>query len=67
MAGSILLCLAAGYGLDEWLDTKPLFTIVFMILGIIGGGVTVYRQIMKVLDPEKGRPSEAERDDDGSG
>jgi ATP synthase protein I len=67
MAGSILLCLAAGYGLDKWLDTKPLFTIVFIILGIIGGGVTVYRQIMKVLEPEENRPSESERDHDGSG
>jgi hypothetical protein len=38
-----------------------------MILGIIGGGVTVYRQIMKVLDPERDRPSEAERDNNGSG
>jgi ATP synthase protein I len=67
MAGSILLCLAVGYGLDKWLHTKPLFTIAFMILGIIGGGVTVYRQIMKVLDPERDRPSEAERDNNGSG
>mgnify|MGYP006299309097 FL=1 len=67
MAGSILLCLAVGYGLDKWLDTKPLFTIAFIILGIIGGGVTVYRQIMKVLDPKRDRPSEGESDDDGSG
>lgn len=67
MAGSILLCLAVGFGLDKWLDTKPFFTVVFIILGIIGGGVTVYRQIMKVLDPNRGRPPEAERDDDGSG
>jgi ATP synthase protein I len=66
MAGSILLCLALGYGLDKWLDTKPLFTIVFMILGIIGGGITVYRQIMKVLDPNRDRPSDAEREH-GSG
>lgn len=62
MAGSILLCLAIGYGLDKWLGTKGLFTIVFILLGIIGGGVTVYRQIMKVLDPKRGRPSEAERE-----
>ncbi len=67
MAGSILLCLAVGYGLDKWLDTKPLFIIVFIILGIIGGGVTVYRQIMKVLDPKRDDSSEAEQNSDGSG
>ncbi len=58
MAGSILFCLAIGYGLDKWLGTKAFFTIAFIILGIIGGGVTVYRQIMKVLDPERDRSTE---------
>ncbi len=62
MAGSILFCLALGYLLDKGLGTKPLFTIVFMLLGIIGGGVTVYRQIMKVLDPNGSSSSEKERE-----
>jgi ATP synthase protein I len=62
MAGSILFCLAIGYALDKWLGTKGFFTITFIILGIIGGAVTVYRQIMNVLDPEKDRGREAEQD-----
>jgi ATP synthase protein I len=53
MAGSILFCFAIGYLLDKWLGTKGLFITVFIFLGIIGGGVTVYRQIMNVLDPKK--------------
>ena len=53
MAGSILLCLAIGYFLDKWLGTKGLFAIVFILLGIAGGGYTVYRQIDEVLNPKK--------------
>jgi F0F1-type ATP synthase assembly protein I len=53
MAGSILFCFTIGYLLDKWLGTKGLFITVFIFLGIIGGGVTVYRQIMNVLDPKK--------------
>jgi ATP synthase protein I len=50
MAGSILFCFAIGYFLDKWLGTKGLFIFIFIILGIIGGGVTVYRQINEVVD-----------------
>ena len=53
MAGSIIFCLAIGYFLDKWLGTKGLFITIFIILGIIGGGVTVYRQIEEVLDLSK--------------
>jgi len=48
MAGSILFCFAIGYYLDKWLDTKGLFITVFILLGIAGGGYTVYRQIMEI-------------------
>ena len=45
MAGSILLCFAIGFYLDRWLGTKGIFMIIFLILGVIGGGWTVFRQI----------------------
>jgi ATP synthase protein I len=51
MAGSIGLCFAIGYFLDKWLGTRGIFLVIFIILGVIGGGVTVYRQIMKVTEP----------------
>ena len=58
MGGSILFCFAIGYFLDKWLRTKGLFITIFIILGIIGGGVTVYRQIEKALGlKEKGDSS----------
>jgi len=50
MAGSILLCFAIGYLLDKWLGTRGLFITIFIILGIIGGGVTAYRQIDQVIN-----------------
>ena len=53
MAGSILLGLVIGYYLDKWLlHTKGPFTVVFILLGIVGGGFTVYRQILEATDQE---------------
>ena len=53
MAGSILFCFAIGYYLDKWLDTKGLFITIFILLGIAGGGYTVYRQIMKTTEVDE--------------
>ncbi len=53
MVGSILFCLAVGYYLDKWLNTKGLFTTIFILLGIAGGGFTVYRQIMETVEEGK--------------
>ena len=50
MAGSILFCFAIGYFLGKWLGYKGIFITIFIILGIIGGGITVYRQILEVTD-----------------
>lgn len=53
MAGSILLGLVIGYYLDKWLlNTKGPFIALFILLGIVGGGYTVYRQIMEATDQE---------------
>ena len=52
MAGCIILCLFIGRFLDGWLDTPGIFTILFILFGIIGGGVVVYRQIMEIVEPE---------------
>jgi ATP synthase protein I len=63
MAGSIIFCFAIGYFLDKWLGTKGLFITLFIILGIIGGGVTVYQQISQLIDLKgKKRPGSKDRD-----
>ena len=48
MAGCITFCFFIGFYLDEWLGTKGLFIVIFIVLGIVGGGVTVYRQIVDI-------------------
>ncbi|MBW2367079.1 MAG: AtpZ/AtpI family protein [Deltaproteobacteria bacterium] len=53
MAGCVLFCFWIGYLLDKWLGTRGIFITVFILLGIAGGGVTVYRQIMGVMAPPK--------------
>lgn len=56
MAGCIVFCFFVGLYLDKWLGIKGIFVTIFTILGVIGGGVTVYRQIMEVFkDPGNDR------------
>jgi F0F1-type ATP synthase assembly protein I len=50
MAGCIVFCFFVGLYLDKWLGTRGIFVSVFTVLGVIGGGVTVYRQIMEVIE-----------------
>ncbi len=52
MAGCILFCFFIGYSIDKWLGVKGPFTIIFTLLGIVGGAVVVYRQIMEALDAD---------------
>jgi len=50
MAGSILFCFFIGFYIDKWLSINGIFTTIFTILGIIGGGYTTYRQIMEFTE-----------------
>jgi ATP synthase protein I len=50
MAGCIVFCFFIGLYLDKWLGTRGIFVTIFIVLGVIGGGVTVYRQISKTLE-----------------
>ena len=49
MAGCIVFCFFVGLYLDKWMGTRGIFVSIFTVLGVIGGGVTVYRQIMEVI------------------
>jgi len=48
MGGSIVFCFMVGYFLDKWLHTHGILLVVFILLGIVGGGYTVYLQIKKL-------------------
>ena len=64
MAGCILFCFFIGLYLDKWLGTRGVFVTIFIILGVIGGAVTVYRQIIQTLDNQsqkKGNSSNGDR------
>lgn len=62
MAGSILFCFFVGRLLDGWLGFRGIFTSLFIILGIIGGAVVVYRQIMEITEAdENGNKKDGER------
>jgi F0F1-type ATP synthase assembly protein I len=53
MAGCIIFCFFIGRYLDKWLGTRGIFVTIFTILGVIGGGHTVYRQILKITEEDK--------------
>lgn len=63
MAGCIVFCFFIGRYLDRWLDTKGLFVSIFTILGVIGGGNVVYRQIMAVTGGAKQDSEQRENGD----
>ncbi len=50
MAGCIVFCFFVGLYLDKWIGTRGIFVTIFTVLGVIGGAVTVYRQIMEVIE-----------------
>jgi F0F1-type ATP synthase assembly protein I len=62
MAGCIVFCFFVGFYLDRWIGTKGIFVALFTFLGVIGGGVTVYRQIREILEPKPTARTEEEED-----
>lgn len=46
IAISIVIGLGTGYYLDKWLNTKPYFTLIFLVLGIVAGFYTVLKELL---------------------
>ncbi len=57
MAGCITFGLIAGFYLDKWIGTKGIFTVMFILYGIVGGFYVVYRQIMDIMEEGKSENS----------
>ncbi|HLA74286.1 MAG TPA: AtpZ/AtpI family protein [Gammaproteobacteria bacterium] len=36
-----------GYGLDAWLNTRPLFMLILGCLGFVGGMIKVYKMLSR--------------------
>ncbi|MEE8397885.1 MAG: AtpZ/AtpI family protein, partial [Desulfobacterales bacterium] len=45
-------CFFIGLYLDRSIGTKGIFTVVFILLGVFGGGVTIYRQIIRMTESD---------------
>ena len=37
---------ALGYAVDVWLETKPIFMLLFGVLGLVGGFLKVYKLLI---------------------
>jgi ATP synthase protein I len=44
-----------GWALDRWLDTMPLFLIVFFMLGAAAGVLNAYRHLRRMQQEQDGR------------
>jgi F0F1-type ATP synthase assembly protein I len=55
VAGSILLGVLAGLWLDDKFDTKPLFVVAGLILGIIVAGYGVYRMLLPLINNKQNK------------
>lgn len=55
MAGCIFFCFFVGLYLDKWVGIKGIFVTIFTILGVIGGAVVAYRQILEVIETNKNK------------
>jgi len=48
LASALIVGILIGSALDRWLETKPLFIIIFIFLGISAGLFNVFRSIGKI-------------------
>lgn len=48
MIANILVALFIGKYLDQWLNTSPLFLLLFMVIGVLSGIKSVYLLIIKI-------------------
>jgi ATP synthase protein I len=53
LVASVLVGAGLGYGLDSWLDTKPLFMVLMVLLGFAAALMNIFR-IVKGLDQAVG-------------
>ncbi len=37
-----------GFGVDTWLDTKPIFMLIFGCLGFVGGVLKAYKLLIRL-------------------
>ena len=56
LPSSIAVGLFFGYLLDQWLGTAPWLLLVFLVLGIVSGLLSMYRALKKYSKDSEGPP-----------
>lgn len=51
IVASTVIGLGLGFYIDKWLDTRPVFLLVFFLFGVVAGFLNLYRAVC--LDQEK--------------
>lgn len=46
---AMMVAVAIGWFLDEWLETRPLFLVIFAFLGAAAGVLNVYRRARRII------------------
>ncbi len=64
MVAATFIGLAMGYYLDQWLETQPWFTLLFLMIGIISGFRNIYILTDRELRRQKREEQQAEKDRD---
>ena len=64
LPSSIAMGLFFGYVLDKWLHTDPWMLLVFLVLGIISGFLSLFRALRKYEKEENSRSREIRGRDD---
>jgi len=54
LPSSIVVGLVFGYFLDKWLHTGPWLLIIFTLLGVASGLLSLFRALRKYEDDERG-------------
>lgn len=67
LVASILIGLAMGYYLDQWLDTRPMFTLIMLLIGIISGFRNVYILTTRELKRQEMEEQQSGNEDERSG
>ena len=67
MVAAVVVGGGIGWFLDKWLDTKPLFLLIFLALGLIAGIRNVYQAANRISSKYATGGNPSERDDNHKG
>lgn len=54
IVASTMIGLGLGFFMDRWLDTRPLFLIIFAIFGLAAGFINLYQMMVVDMRNSKG-------------